>query len=76
MGRALEHGNGPDWHWALAPEYDILSLSSRHRRISTFFAHWGCLTDRQYLGPQELLGAVASEVLQIYQAQLKLMEIV
>jgi hypothetical protein len=20
VGRAKEHGNGPDWHWALAPE--------------------------------------------------------
>ena len=41
VGRALEHGNGPDWHWALAPEYDILSLSLRVIVVSPLFLHIG-----------------------------------
>ena len=33
VGRAQEHGNGPDWHWALAPEYDILLASASYRNF-------------------------------------------
>ena len=39
VGRAQEHGNGPDWHWALAPESDI---RPRPRRTATFKALLGC----------------------------------
>ena len=39
VGGAQEHGNGPDWHWALAPEYDICASSfSSPRRTATFKA--------------------------------------
>ena len=29
VGRAQEHGNGPDWHWALAPESTFCVFFSR-----------------------------------------------
>ena len=51
VGRAQEHGNGPDWHWALAPEYDILRLGSRVRVVATFKALLEYERTPQYVGP-------------------------
>ena len=35
VGRAQEHGNGPEWHWALAPESTFcVFFFSRRRRYS------------------------------------------
>ena len=40
VGRAQEHGNGPDWHWALAPESTFCVFFSRVGVVPQLLTHF------------------------------------
>ena len=54
VGGAQEHGNGPDWHWALAPEYDILRLRSRVRVVPQLLRHFWSMNEPAVRGSVEI----------------------
>ena len=54
VGRAQEHANGPDWHWALAPEYDSLTFFSRKVVVPRLFRHFWYVNEPAVRGSVEI----------------------